>query len=114
MSGPVKVVVALGGNALEDKALPPTAESQLQVAGWTAEQLAELSCAGYELAVVHGNGPQVGRIVLASETAKDVVPPMPFDVCGAMSQGYIGYHSQQALKYALNKRDRNYPSPPRW
>ena len=47
MSGPVKVVVALGGNALEDKALPPTAESQLQVAGRTAEQLAELSCAGY-------------------------------------------------------------------
>ena len=109
MSGPVKVVVALGGNALEDKALPPTAESQLQVAGRTAEQLAELSCAGYELAVVHGNGPQVGRILLASETAKDVTPAMPFDVCGAMSQGYIGYHIQQALRYALARRNRSVP-----
>ena len=104
MSGPVKVVVALGGNALEDKALPPTAASQLQVARRTAEYLAQLSCAGYELAVVHGNGPQVGRILLASETAAETTPPMPFDVCGAMSQGYIGYHIQQALTDALRKR----------
>ena len=109
MSGPVKVVVALGGNALEDKALPPTAQSQLQVAGRTAEYLAELSCAGYELAVVHGNGPQVGRILLASEAAASVTPAMPFDVCGAMSQGYIGYHIQQALTAALRRRGRHIP-----
>ena len=109
MSGPVKVVVALGGNALEDKALPPTAASQLQVARRTAEYLAQLSCAGYELAVVHGNGPQVGRILLASETAAETTPPMPFDVCGAMSQGYIGYHIQQALTDALRKRGRPIP-----
>ena len=109
MSGPVKVVVALGGNALEDKSLPPTAVSQLQVAGRTAEQLAQLSCAGYELAIVHGNGPQVGRILLASETAEAVTPPMPFDVCGAMSQGYIGYHLQQPLPAALRRRNRNIP-----
>ena len=109
MSGPIKVVVALGGNALEDKSLPPTAASQLQVAGRTAEQLAQLSCAGYELAIVHGNGPQVGRILLASETAEAVTPPMPFDVCGAMSQGYIGYHLQQTLTAALRRRNRNIP-----
>lgn len=109
MSGAVKVVVALGGNALEDKALPPTAESQLRVARRTAEYLAELSCAGYELAVVHGNGPQVGRILLASETAADVTPAMPFDVCGAMSQGYIGYHIQQALTEALRRRGKSIP-----
>ena len=109
MSGPVKVVVALGGNALEDKKLPPTAQSQLQVARRTAGYLAELSCAGYELAVVHGNGPQVGRILLASETAAGVTPSMPFDVCGAMSQGYIGYHLQQALTDALRSRGRNVP-----
>lgn len=109
MSGPVKVVVALGGNALEDKSLPPTAASQLQVAARTAEHLAELSRAGYELAIVHGNGPQVGRILLASETAADVTPPMPFDVCGAMSQGYIGYHLQQSLTAALRRRGRNIP-----
>ena len=109
MSGPVKVVVALGGNALEDKGLPPTAASQLQVAHRTAEYQAELSCAGYELAVVHGNGPQVGRILLASETAAEVTPSMPFDVCGAMSQGYIGYHLQQALTDALRRRSRHIP-----
>lgn len=109
MSGPIKVVVALGGNALEDKALPPTAASQLQVARRTADYLAQLSCAGYELAVVHGNGPQVGRILLASETAAGTTPPMPFDVCGAMSQGYIGYHLQQALTDALRRQDRHIP-----
>ncbi len=75
----------------------------------TCEHIAEISASGYELAIVHGNGPQVGRIVLASETAKDVVPAMPFDVCGAMSQGYIGYHIQQALRYALAKRNLNIP-----
>ena len=47
--------------------------------------------------------------MLASEAAKDVTPPMPFDVCGAMSQGYIGYHIQQALKYALSTRGISYP-----
>ncbi len=104
-----KVVIALGGNALEDKSLPPTAESQLKVVKETAKHLASISNAGYELAIVHGNGPQIGRILLASETAKDVTPPMPFDVCGAMSQGYIGYHIQQALYDELKKSGRNIP-----
>ena len=105
----VKVVVALGGNALEDKALPPTAESQLQVVNRTANYLAQLSCEGYELAIVHGNGPQVGRILLASEAAAQVTPAMPFDVCGAMSQGYIGYHIQQGMRRALKERGLDIP-----
>ena len=104
-----RLVIALGGNALQSGNAAPTAEAQLEVVRGTARQLAEISARGYEMAIVHGNGPQVGRILLASETAKDVVPPMPFDVCGAMSQGYIGYHIQQALKYALAARNRNYP-----
>ena len=62
-----------------------------------------------DIIITHGNGPQVGRIILSSEAAKDVVPTMPFDVCGAMSQGYIGYHLQQALTYALGRRNRNVP-----
>lgn len=61
------------------------------------------------MSIVHGNGPQVGRILLAFEAAKDVTPAMPFDVCGAMSQGYIGYHIQQALKYALSVRNKHCP-----
>lgn len=104
-----RIVIALGGNALQARDSEPTAEAQLEVVRRTCEHIAEISCQGYEMAIVHGNGPQVGRILLASETAKDVVPPMPFDVCGAMSQGYIGYHLQQALRYALNQRNRNIP-----
>jgi len=104
-----KLVIALGGNALQTKNSAPTAEAQLEVVKQTCEYVAELSANGYELAVVHGNGPQVGRIVLASETAKDVVPVMPFDVCGAMSQGYIGYHIQQALRQALKNRGLDTP-----
>ena len=104
-----KIVIALGGNALQTKNSAPTAEAQLEVVKQTCERIAEISASGYELAIVHGNGPQVGRILLSSETAKDVVPPMPFDVCGAMSQGYIGYHIQQALRYALAKRNIDFP-----
>lgn len=104
-----KIVIALGGNALQSSKGEATAAAQLQVVKNTCEYIAEISCRGYEIALVHGNGPQVGRIVLASEAAKDVTPVMPFDVCGAMSQGYIGYHLQQALKYSLNKRDKNIP-----
>ena len=104
-----KIVLALGGNALQSGKGEATAQAQLAVVHRTCEYIAELNERGYEMAIVHGNGPQVGRILLASEAAKDVTPPMPFDVCGAMSQGYIGYHLQQGLKYALNKRNQNYP-----
>jgi carbamate kinase len=75
----------------------------------TSKCVAEIIGRGYEVAVVHGNGPQVGRILLASETAKDVTPAMPFDVCGAMSQGYIGYHIQQCLKFALKQVGKEMP-----
>lgn len=104
-----KLVIALGGNALQSGKGPATAEAQLDVVKKTCEHIAEISCRGYEIAVVHGNGPQVGRILQAYETAKEVTPVMPFDVCGAMSQGYIGYHIQQCLKYALNLRNKNVP-----
>lgn len=104
-----KIVIALGGNALQSGNGPATAEAQLEVVKNTCKHIADISKQGYELAVVHGNGPQVGRIVMASEAAKDVTPAMPFDVCGAMSQGYIGYHIQQCLKYALNQTNRNIP-----
>lgn len=99
-----KLVIALGGNALQSKESDGSAEAQMKVVTETAERLADLSALGYEMAIVHGNGPQVGRILLSSETAADVVPPMPLDVCGAESQGYIGYQMQQALKRAINAR----------
>ncbi len=104
-----KIVVALGGNALQSKESDGTAEAQLKVVKDTCKVLADLSAGGYEMAIVHGNGPQVGRILLASETAGDVVPPMPLEVCGAMSEGYIGYHIQQALRYELARRGMAVP-----
>ena len=85
-----KVVVALGGNALQESGSPATAEAQLEVVRKTCEFLADINLKGYEMAIVHGNGPQVGRIALGQELAAKhdpKLPAMPFDVCGAMSQG---------------------------
>lgn len=94
---PETLVVALGGNALQKSGLPADAENQLLVVRDTARQLLEIIKAGKRLVIVHGNGPQFGRIVLQNEAAAAITPAMPFDVCGAMSQGMIGYHIQQAL-----------------
>lgn len=99
-----KIVIALGGNALERSGIPATAESQLLVINETVEYIADIIKDGNEVIVAHGNGPQVGRLVLQSEGASHLTPPMPFDVCGAMSQGYIGYHIQQALRNTFQKR----------
>lgn len=110
--GSSKVVIALGGNALQEAGTPATAEAQLKVVHKTCGYLADISCKGYEMAVVHGNGPQVGRIVLGQEIASKAdseLPAMPFDVCGAMSQGYIGYQIQQSLRDALRNRNKNTP-----
>ena len=108
-----KVVIALGGNALMEAGTPPTAEEQLKVVKKTCENLADISCSGYEMAVVHGNGPQVGRLVLQQEIAAaeqpDQLPAIPFDCCGAMTEGYIGYQIQQSLRDALRNRNRNVP-----
>ncbi len=92
-----RIVVALGGNALQKPEEPPTAENQLKNAEITAGHLAKIIAGGYQVAITHGNGPQIGRIMLQNEAAKDITPPMPMDVCGAMSQGMIGYHIQQSL-----------------
>lgn len=104
-----RIVLALGGNALQDAKGPATAEAQLEVVKRTCQYIIELVNRDYEIAIVHGNGPQVGRLLLATETAKDVTPAMPFDVVGVMSQGYIGYHIQQALRSALKKNVRDIP-----
>jgi carbamate kinase len=106
---PLRMVIALGGNALQTKGSKGTAEEQLAVVEKTSKCIADISMSGYEIAIVHGNGPQVGQILLAFETAADVTPVMPFDVCGAMSQGYIGYHLQKSLRHEFNLRNKNVP-----
>ncbi len=103
-----KIVIALGGNALQAFGSPATAECQLEVVRKTSEYIAQIVASDYEIALVHGNGPQVGRILLATEVARDFTPAMPFDVCGAMSQGYIGYHLQQGMHEALIKIKKGY------
>lgn len=99
-----KLVIALGGNALQEGNGPATAEAQLAVVEKTSVYIADIIEKGYRVILAHGNGPQVGRIVLQNETAVSVTPAMPFDVCGAMSQGMIGYHIQQGLAKALRAR----------
>lgn len=99
-----KVVVALGGNALQDGNEGATAENQLKAIRKTVDYLANIVEEGYSLIITHGNGPQVGRIAIQNELSSHITPAMPFDVCGAMSQGMIGYHMQQALGDELRKR----------
>jgi carbamate kinase len=104
-----KIVVALGGNALQDGNEGATADAQLRVVRKTVEYLVDIVEEGHVLTITHGNGPQVGRIVIQNEIASDITPAMPFDVCGAMSQGMIGYHMQQALGDELRKRKIDRP-----
>ncbi|MEN6595632.1 MAG: carbamate kinase [Clostridiaceae bacterium] len=99
-----KLVIALGGNALQEGKGPATAEAQLAVVEKTSIFIADIIEKGYQVILAHGNGPQVGRIVLQNENSVNVTPAMPFDVCGAMSQGMIGYHMQQGLTKALRAR----------
>ena len=102
-----RIVIALGGNALQEAGKPATAEAQLAVVEQTSEYIADIIDKGYEVVIAHGNGPQVGRLVLQNEYANSITPAMPFDVCGAMSQGMIGYHIQQGLSKILHRRGSN-------
>lgn len=104
-----RIVVALGGNALQKKGAEATASAQLDVIRQSASYLVDLIEKGYELVIAHGNGPQVGRIVIQNETAKHMTPAMPLDVCDGMSQGMIGYHIEQALDDELEKRKMDIP-----
>ena len=100
-----RVVVALGGNAILQPKQEGTAEVQFENVISTCIQLADLIKAGYQLVITHGNGPQVGNILLQNEEAKDKIPPMPLDICGSQTQGFIGYMIQQAMNNLLPQRN---------
>lgn len=104
-----KIVIALGGNALQEAGKPATAQTQLEVVERTSVYIADILEKGYQIVLAHGNGPQVGRLVIQNEYAEPVTPAMPFDVCGAMSQGMIGYHIQQGLSKVLRSRGNSTP-----
>ena len=102
-----RIVIALGGNALGS-----TAAQQLQLVTETTRSIADLIAAGNEVVVAHGNGPQVGMINLGLSTAAEsgaIKADMPFPECGAMSEGYIGYHLQQAIGNELMSRGMDKP-----
>ena len=99
-------VVAIGGNSLIKQNKKVTVESQMQALRETAMHLVDMIKAGWDLAIGHGNGPQVGFILRRSEIAAKVegMHEVPLDVCGADTQGAIGYELQQALQNEFHKR----------
>jgi carbamate kinase len=97
----VRVVAALGGNALSPTGGTGSVEEMRDSLESTGKALAALVASGVSLVLTHGNGPQVGRILLQQELASKKVPPMPMDVCGAESQGQLGYLIAQSLDNAL-------------
>ena len=102
-----RLVIALGGNALGN-----TPQEQLELVKHTASTIVDLAEEGYDVVIGHGNGPQVGMVNLAFEYSANNgggTPPMPFPECGAMTQGYIGYHLQQAVQRELAQRGIDKP-----
>jgi len=97
----MKVLAALGGNAILQSGTRGTAAEQTETVDLACKTLVQMVKRGHDIAVTHGNGPQVGDILLANEMAKRVLSPMPLDVCGAESQGMIGYMIQQSMQNEL-------------
>ena len=98
------VVVALGGNAILQPGQVGTFEEQLFNIDGAMRRIAQLAEDGWRVVLTHGNGPQVGNLLIQNALAAKTVAPMPMDVCGAMSQGQIGYMAAQTLANHLRKR----------
>ncbi|MGX7092857.1 carbamate kinase [Hutsoniella sourekii] len=97
-----KIVVALGGNAILTD--DPSAQGQQKALAYTSQQLIELIKQGHQLVISHGNGPQVGNLLLQQAAAdSETNPAMPLDTCVAMTQGSIGYWLQNAMNEALSE-----------
>ncbi len=103
-SGPAKfMVIALGGNSIIPADKQGTIEEQFELTRATMIHVAELIRVGHMVVLTHGNGPVVGNIFLRGEMAKEIIPPMPLDICGADSEGGIGYMLQQTLQNQLRR-----------
>jgi carbamate kinase len=94
-------VIAVGGNAIIPTNGSGTIEAQRTLTSTSMHQVADLIASGRKVIITHGNGPIVGNIVERNEAVKNRIPPMPLDVCGADSQGGIGYMIQQSLRNEL-------------
>jgi carbamate kinase len=100
----VTVLIALGGNAMtapDGSARPDDQRAAIELA---AESVADIIAAGTKVVLTHGNGPQVGNLLVKNEIAASVVPPVPLDWCGAQTQGTIGFLLLNALDVALSRR----------
>ena len=104
MKQKLKIVVALGGNAISRQEEIGDIPDQIRNCHRTAEHLVELVAAGHKVVVTHGNGPQVGNILRRMEAARNSVYPLSLDICGAHSQGGIGYLLQREINNVFKNR----------
>jgi carbamate kinase len=102
-----KAVIALGGNALIKNGQEGTIYEQFENTRNISKNIVKIIEAGWDVVITHGNGPQVGAILLQNDLAKDVTPPMPLGICVAESEGFIGYMIQQNISNALKKANIN-------
>jgi carbamate kinase len=99
----VKVLIALGGNAMTGPGGDATPQAQIAAAEAAMAKVAELVVAGVDVVITHGNGPQVGNLLVKNEIAATVVPPVPLDWCGAQTQATLGFILLDALDQALRR-----------
>ena len=99
----MKVVVALGGNAIVGKDRRASIEQQFNATKKSMEKIVKMIKEGWQLVITHGNGPQVGEILLQQKMARNIVSPMPLHVCVSLTQGQIGYMIQNCLINELKK-----------
>ncbi|MCK5220879.1 MAG: carbamate kinase, partial [Candidatus Aminicenantes bacterium] len=97
-------LIAFGGNAMLASGEKGTAREQYRNAKKAASLMVDIVKKGYELIIVHGNGPQVGNVLLQMEGSANTVPPFPLDVCDAMTEGSMGYMLQKAILNELRKQ----------
>jgi len=104
-----RAVIALGGNALIKEGQKGTIYEQFANTRRSTKSVVQMIKEGWEIAITHGNGPQVGAILLQNKVAKDLTPAMPLGICVAESEGLIGYMIQQCLSNALKKENIEKP-----
>jgi carbamate kinase len=99
-----KAVIAIGGNSILPAGHRGTIQEQFANTIETAEHIADMIMMGYDLVITHGNGPQVGNMLLRAEKTEDILYPLPLDLCDSNTQGSMGYMIQQALANVLKER----------